>query len=61
MPEPIAKQEYEETFLKLSKDGRFTLEQTRVAMDLARIGGFDNLAPAEEFTTMDFTPVSLGA
>src|SRR5690606_30074934 len=52
--EPVAKQEYEETFLKLSKDGRFTLEQTKVAMDLARIGGFKDLVPAEEFVTMDF-------
>lgn len=59
--EAIAKQEYEETFLKLSKDGRFTLEQTKVAMELARIGGFDNLAPAEEIVTMDFTPVSPSA
>lgn len=58
---PIATQEYEETFLKLSKDGRFTLDQTRAAMELARIGGFDNMAPAEEFTTMDFTPVALSA
>ncbi len=59
--EPVAKQEYEETFLKLSKDGRFTLEQTKIAMDLARIGGFKDLVPAEEFVTMDFTPVALGA
>jgi NitT/TauT family transport system substrate-binding protein len=57
----VAAQEYEETFLKLSTDGRFTLDQTRVALDLARIGGFQNLASAEEIVTMEFTPVSLAA
>ncbi len=57
IPEPVAKAEYEETFLKLSTDGRFTTEQTKAALDLARIGGFDKLAPAEEIVTTDFIPV----
>jgi ABC-type nitrate/sulfonate/bicarbonate transport system substrate-binding protein len=61
IPADIAKQEFEQTFMKLSKDGAFTLDQTRAAMELARIGGFTNLVPAEEFVTMDFTPVKLGA
>jgi NitT/TauT family transport system substrate-binding protein len=61
IPATVAAQEYEETFLKLSTDGRFTLDQTRVALDLARIGGFQNLASAEEIVTMEFTPVSLAA
>lgn len=58
---PIATQEYEETFLKLSTDGVFTMEQTEVAMELARVGGFTDLAPAEEIVTMDFIPVTAGA
>lgn len=56
---PVATQEYEETFLKLSTDGRFTIDQVTVAMDLARIGGFDTMAPAEEIVTTAFTPVAV--
>ncbi|MFC7397164.1 ABC transporter substrate-binding protein [Chelatococcus sp. GCM10030263] len=59
--EPVAAQEYEETFLKLSTDGKFTLDQTKVAWDLAKIGGFKDMVPPEEIVTFDFTPVSLGA
>jgi NitT/TauT family transport system substrate-binding protein len=58
---PVAAQEYEETFLKISADGRFTIEQTRLALELARIGGFDNLAPAEEIVDFSFIPVSPAA
>lgn len=61
IPAEVAAQEYEETFLKLSTDGRFTLDQVRLALDLARIGGFDNLAPAEEIIDTGFTPVTPAA
>lgn len=61
IPEPIAKQEYEETFLRLSTDGRFTPEQVKVAYELARIGGFDKLAPPEDIVTTAFIPVQSGA
>jgi ABC-type nitrate/sulfonate/bicarbonate transport system substrate-binding protein len=57
IPEPIAKEEYEETFLKLSTDGRFTMDQTNAALALARVGGFDKLAPAEEIVTTQFIPI----
>ena len=57
IPEPIARQEYEETFLRLSTDGTFNLEQLKVAYELARIGGFEKLAPPEEIITTAFIPV----
>jgi len=57
---PVALQEYEETFLKLSADGKFTLDQVKIASDLARIGGFQDLAPPAEIVTSAFTPVVLG-
>jgi NitT/TauT family transport system substrate-binding protein len=59
--EPVAAQEFEETFMKLSTDGRFTIEETKLAYELAKIGGFQNMVPAEEVVTFDFTPVPLGA
>lgn len=58
---PVAMQEYTETFLKLSPDGAFTMEQVQVASDLARIGGFQNLAPVEDIVAKAFTPVVAGA
>ena len=57
---PVAAQEYEETFLKLSEDGRFTLDEARLGTDLARVGGFQNLAPADEIVSTAFTPVVAG-
>ncbi len=58
---PVAKQEYEETFLKLSTDGTFTMEQVKVGLDLARLAGFTDLAPAEEIVSLDYVPVSPAA
>ncbi|WP_407525906.1 ABC transporter substrate-binding protein [Methylobacterium oryzisoli] len=55
--EPVAAQEFDETFLKLSPDGRFTAEQVQTAEDLARLGGFKNLAPPDQIYTSAFTPV----
>lgn len=57
---PVATQEYEETYLTLSTDGRFTLEEAKVALELGRIGGFKDMAPAEDIITDEFTPVLLG-
>lgn len=57
VPQPVAAQEYEETFLKLSPDGKFTMEEAKLAWDLAKIGGFDNMVPPQEFVTFDFVPV----
>jgi ABC-type nitrate/sulfonate/bicarbonate transport system substrate-binding protein/nicotinamidase-related amidase len=54
----IAQQEYEETILKLSVDGRMTPELAEAALELARIGGMTQLAPAHEIFTNEFTPVS---
>lgn len=57
----VAIQEYVETFQKLSPDGAFTMEQVQVACDLARIGGFQNLAPPDQIVTKAFTPVAASA
>jgi ABC-type nitrate/sulfonate/bicarbonate transport system substrate-binding protein len=54
----IAQQEYEETILKLSADGKMTLEFAEAALEIARIGGMTQLAPAHEIFTDEFTPVS---
>ena len=61
VPEAVAKQEYEETFLALSTNGRMTPDEIKVAMELARIGGFTNLAPADQIVSTAFTPVTLGS
>lgn len=61
IPPAVALQEHQETFMKLSPDGRFTLEQVGVAIDLARIGGFRDLPPAAELVSPDFTPVTPSA
>ncbi len=58
---PVAIQEYTETFLKLSADGVFTMDQVEMACDLARIGGFQNLAPPDQIVTQAFIPVTAGA
>jgi ABC-type nitrate/sulfonate/bicarbonate transport system substrate-binding protein len=55
--EAVAAQEFEETFLKLSADGSFTLDQIRTAEELATLGGFKNMAPPEQIYTPAFTPV----
>ncbi|MET7246253.1 ABC transporter substrate-binding protein [Methylobacterium sp. EM32] len=55
--EAVAAQEFEETFMKLSTDGRFTVAQVEAASDLARLGGFKNLAPPDQIYTTAFTPV----
>ena len=61
IPPQVAQQEYEETFLKLSTDGLFTMEETKIGLELARIGGFKDLAPAEDIVTTEFVPVVLNS
>jgi NitT/TauT family transport system substrate-binding protein len=61
VPESVAAQEFDETFMKLSVDGTFTLDQVKTAEDLATLGGFKNLAPPDQIFTKDFTPVVAGA
>lgn len=58
IPVGVSKEEFEQTYLKLSKDGVFTPEQVKLAMDLAAIGGFKDLAPQAELTTNKFLPIS---
>lgn len=61
VPEPVAAKEFEQTFLKLSADGVFTMEQLKTAEKLARIGGYTDLAPTEQIYTSAFTPVAASA
>jgi NitT/TauT family transport system substrate-binding protein len=57
----VAAQEFDETYRTLSSDGRFTPEEVKVALELARIGGFKNLAPAQDIVTDAFIPVVVGS
>jgi len=56
----VAVQEYEEQFMKLSKDGAMTVEGAQVALDLAKIGGIEDLAPAADIVEDGFKPVPTG-
>jgi NitT/TauT family transport system substrate-binding protein len=57
IPPEIAAIEYEETILKLLTDGALDQQQIQVALDLARLGGMTDLAPAAETFTTRFKPV----
>jgi len=61
IPPEIATIEYEETILKLLTDGRLTREEVAVALELSRLGGMTDLAPAEECFTTAFRPVPTAA
>jgi NitT/TauT family transport system substrate-binding protein len=37
------------------------MEETRIGLELARIGGFKDLAPAEDIVTTEFVPVVLNS
>ena len=54
----VAKEEFEETYMRLSRNGVFTAEQVKLAMELAVIGGFKDLAPQAEITTDKFVPIA---
>lgn len=57
IPPEIATIEYEETILKLLTDGRLDLEEIRIALELAELGGMTDLAPAEQTFVTRFRPV----
>lgn len=57
LPTEVAEIEFEETILKLSTDGGLDLKQIEIALDLARLGGMTDLAPAAETFTTRFRPV----
>ncbi len=57
IPPEIAAIEYEETILKLSVDGVIDPAQVAYSLELSRLGGMTDLAPAEEVFTPRFRPV----
>ena len=57
IPPEIAAIEYDETILKLRTDGAVSLDEVKIALELAALGGMTNLAPAEETFTTRFKPV----
>ncbi len=57
LPAPIAKMEFEKTFLRLSPDGRIRLESVVKALELAAASGVKDMAPAAEiFENMPIKP-----
>ncbi len=57
LPAPIAKMEFEKTFLRLSQDGRIRLESVVKALELAAASGVKDMAPAAEiFENMPIKP-----
>jgi NitT/TauT family transport system substrate-binding protein len=61
IPADIAALEYDNTIMKLEIDGSMsaphTLQQLQLALELAKLGGMKDLAPAEEILSTQFTPV----
>src|SRR6201747_1562082 len=61
IPADIAALEYENTILKLESDGSMsapnTLEQLQLALELAKLGGMKDLAPAADILSTEFKPV----
>jgi ABC-type nitrate/sulfonate/bicarbonate transport system substrate-binding protein len=61
MPSDIAAAEYENTILKLETDGDMaaphTVEALQASLDMAKLGGMKDLAPATEIISTDFKPV----
>jgi len=61
IPADIATLEYDNTIMKLETDGGMsapnTLQQLQLALDLAKLGGMKDLAPAEEILSTQFKPV----
>jgi ABC-type nitrate/sulfonate/bicarbonate transport system substrate-binding protein len=57
IPDDIAAMEYEQAILKLSPDGAVTLPLAEKALELARIGGMKDLAPAADIFTTEIRPV----
>lgn len=61
LPAETATIEFEETILKLDTVGGIELKQVEIALDLARLGGMTDLAPAAETFTTRFRPVPTAA
>jgi NitT/TauT family transport system substrate-binding protein len=61
IPADIAALEYEHTIMKLETDGSMsapnTLAQLQLALDLAKLGGMKDLAPAADILSTEFKPV----
>src|SRR6267142_3356731 len=61
IPADIAALEYDNTIMKLEIDGSMSaphsLQQLQLALELAKLGGMKDLAPAEEILSTQFTPV----
>jgi NitT/TauT family transport system substrate-binding protein len=53
----IAVYEYEQTTLKLSADGLIEMGALRYGLELAKLSGMTNMAPAEQIVTQAFKPV----
>jgi ABC-type nitrate/sulfonate/bicarbonate transport system substrate-binding protein len=60
IPAEIAALEYDNTIMKLETDGSMsapnTLPQLELALELAKLGGMKDLAPAEEILSTQFKP-----
>jgi ABC-type nitrate/sulfonate/bicarbonate transport system substrate-binding protein len=61
MPADIAAAEYENTILKLETDGSMTggpiIEAVQRSLELAKLGGMKDLAPASEIVSDQFKPI----
>ena len=53
----VARLEYENTFPKLSRDGKMRLETVKAALEFAKLTGAKDLAPANDvFQNLNITP-----
>ncbi len=57
VPADVATQEYENTILNLDTGSPITTKSVELALDMARLGGMKDLAPASEIIAAQFTPV----
>jgi len=57
IPEPIAAAELDGNIVKLSTTGEFRIEWMERALEMAKLIGMSNLAPASEIFTTKFAPV----
>jgi NitT/TauT family transport system substrate-binding protein len=61
IPADIAALEYDNTIMKLETDGSMSAPNTRqqleLALELAKLGGMKDLAPADEIISTQFKPV----
>jgi len=57
IPGDVASEEYEHTILRLEVNGGMTQDSISRALDLARMGGMQDMAPVEEIFTTQFIPI----